>query len=157
VVFPAGGRDDEALNTSIESGLDVCPNRIASGGIEDEVSGLEGERFMSAAGRPAQDPGFTASIADRGRNGPAQPTVAEDYRVHLVSLASPRDRRFVEVRWRESKSRGHRSVFRGPWSLRSRRPHSVVDYARRQSPRARASRQGRQSFFFDSVVKMRRT
>ena len=34
--------------------------------------------------------------------------------------------------------------------------HSVVDFARRQSPWARASRQGRQSFFFDSVVKMRR-
>ena len=53
------------------------------------------------------------------------------------------------------KDRGHRGV-RGPWSLRPWRPGPVVACARRQSPRARASRLGRQSFFFESIVKKRR-
>ena len=53
---------------------------------------------------------------------------------------------------RQRKSRGHRCGVRGPWSLRSRRLVSVVVYARRQSPRTRASRQGRKSFSLASVV-----
>jgi hypothetical protein len=48
------------------------------------------------------------------------------------------------------------SGVRGPWSLRPWRPDPVVACARRQSPRARTSRQGRQSFFLESTVKMRR-
>jgi hypothetical protein len=48
------------------------------------------------------------------------------------------------------------SGVRGPRSLRPWRPDPVVACARRQSPRARTSRQGRQSFFLESTVKMRR-
>ena len=120
--------------------------------VDDDVGPHDRRPVVPVERRPADDRDAFPALAGRGRDGPAEGAVAKDDRLHL---------RGPHVWW--DLGRVRRTDTKTAVTVVVPRPleppfpggPGSSSWTRRQSPRARASRQGRQSFFFDSSEKWR--
>ena len=149
---PAGRGDDQVADAGIERARDVGRDRVAAGRLDHEVRSGERLGEVAPAGGPAEDPDGQPASAGVGGHGLAQAAVAEDGDgLHVVGPSL----RVVEGR-RSGRHEKAAVTVVVPRPLESPFPGGPGSSCRtrRQSPRARASRQGRQSFFFDSSEKV---
>ena len=154
LAVPTRRRDHDPAAAGRESGRDVVANGLRPRRLDHQVWRAEGRRIVTAVRRAPEQP-YLGAAGDEGRGDRlSQRPVAKNDRVHRGTSLLHRCGSRAAV---PEATKKPRSPMWCPRPLEPPIPEalSVVVCARRQSPRTRASRQGRKSFFLASTVMKR--